>query len=209
MNVEYFYHRHSNLLIEHDANFKINFEELNLVLKEISDDDLIERFLLEKKSKPSTKSLASSINALLKERLKESGWLDEVGLFKEPPYTNKNKSRWRLDFAKNNISVEVAFNHQEATAHNIMKPVLASELNHVKKEVQTRLGVIIVATKKMKACGNFDGAIGTFESFQEYFKPYNSIITTPIVLIGLNSPETFQIERITKKIIYYGEANGE
>ena len=41
---------------------------------------------------------------------------------------------WRLDFAKGTISVEVAFNHGEATAWNFMKPTLASEVNHVEKE---------------------------------------------------------------------------
>jgi hypothetical protein len=107
-----------------------------------------------------------------------------------------------LDFAKNNISVEVAFNHQEATAHNILKPVLASELNHVKKEVQTKMGVIIVATKEMKKAGNFDGAIGTYESFQEYFKPYNNIITTPIVLIGIKAPSSFIIDEETKSKVF-------
>ena len=91
----------------------------------------------------------------------------------------------RLDFAKNNISIEVAFNHGEAIAHNIMKPVLASELNHVQKEIQTKMGVIIVSTKAMKSSGGFDGAVGTFEKFIEYFEPYNMLIPTPIVLIGL------------------------
>ena len=63
----------------------------------------------------------------------------------------------------------MAFNHQEATAHNIMKPVLASELNHVQKDIQTELGVIIVATESLKKGGNFDSAIGTFEKFIECF----------------------------------------
>ena len=39
-----------------------------------------------------------------------------------------------------------------------MKPVLASELNHVQKEIQTRMGVIIVATENMKMKGGFDNA---------------------------------------------------
>ena len=84
-----------------------------------------------------------------------------------------------------------------------MKPVLASELNHVKKDVQTEIGVIIVATDKMKKMGNFDSAIGTFEKFQEYFKPYHNLITVPIVLIGLCAPETFKIDKDSKKIISF------
>ena len=203
MTTQFFYHRHADLLVQFDEIFMTDYAELCSVINSISDEDLIEHFAIEKEKKPSTKSLASSINNLIKQELTKLGWLPEAGLFKEPPYSDKNKSRWRLDFAKNKISVEVAFNHQEATAHNILKPVLASELNHVKKQVQTRLSIIVVATKQMKVKGNFDGAIGTFESFQEYFKPYNNIITTPIVLIGLNPPETFQIEKTSKEIIFY------
>ena len=81
-----------------------------------------------------------------------------------------------------------------------MKPVLASELNHVKKDIQTELGIIIVATEAMKKEGNFDSAIGTFEKFIEYFKPYNNLITVPIVLIGLEKPNTFYVDKKTKEI---------
>jgi len=202
MELDFYYHRHSDLLINHDELFSSDFKEIIDVLESITDHDLIAEFKKEKARKSSTKSLASSINSIIKARLEVKNWLAEAGLFKEPPYTRKNASRWRLDFAKNNISVEVAFNHQEATAHNILKPVLASELNHVKKEVQTKMGVIIVATKEMKKAGNFDGAIGTYESFQEYFKPYNNIITTPIVLIGIKAPSSFIIDEETKSRVF-------
>jgi hypothetical protein len=201
MELEFYYHRHADLLVNHDNIFSSDYNELINVLIGVTDEDLKQKFITEKTIKISTKSLASTINSILKKRLEDKKWLSEVGLFKEPPYSKKNKSRWRLDFAKNNISVEVAFNHQEATAHNILKPVLASELNHVKKEVQTKLGIVIVATKEMKKIGNFDGAVGTYESFKEYFKPYNNIITTPIVLIGIKAPKSFKIDKSTKKII--------
>ena len=65
------------------------------------------------------------------------------------------------------------------------------------------MGVIITATNKMKKNGNFDSAIGSFEDFQQYFKPYNSLVTTPIVLIGLNEPETFKIDPTTRVIHYF------
>ena len=201
MELDFYYHRHSDLLINHDKSFISDFKEIIDVLVGIKDRDLILEFEKSKAESKSTKSLARTINSLIKERLEVKDWLSEVGLFKDPPYSKKNRSRWRLDFAKNNISIEVAFNHQEATAHNILKPVLASELNHVKKEIQTRMGVIIVADKEMKDAGNFDGAIGTFESFQEYFKPYSNIITTPIVLIGLKKPHIFYIDKLTKNIV--------
>ncbi len=70
-----------------------------------------------------------------------------------------------MDFAKEDISIEVAFKHSEAIAWNLIKPVLASELNHVPKAIQTKVGVIISATKTMKKAGGFDSAVGNYEKF--------------------------------------------
>tara|TARA_B100001250_G_scaffold324549_1_gene288125 strand:- start:7257 stop:7865 length:609 start_codon:yes stop_codon:yes gene_type:complete len=202
MNLSFFYHRNSNLVAQ-DLEFIEEYEELLYALKSISDKDLIAAYEKRKKTRKGIKSLSEPINNLIKNKLKKLDWSAESGIFKEPPYNTTNVKRWRLDFAKNNIAVEVAFNHGEAIAHNIIKPVLSSELNHVKKEIQTKMGVIITATNKMKKNGNFDSAIGSFEDFQQYFKPYNSLVTTPIVLIGLNEPETFKIDPKTRIINYF------
>ncbi len=200
MKTKFYYHRHSNHLVENDEKFKNDYNEIISVINSVSDEELVKGFNQRKMIRPNTKSLSEPVNYLLKEKLLQLGWKSESGIFKEPPYNQGNRSRWRLDFAKNKISIEVAFNHQEATAHNIMKPVLASELNHVKKDIQTELGIIIVATEAMKKEGNFDSAIGTFEKFIEYFKPYNNLITVPIVLIGLEKPNTFYVDKKTKEI---------
>ena len=202
MNLSFFYHRNSNLVAQ-DSEFIEEYEELLYALKSIGDRDLIDAYEKRKKTRKGIKSLSEPINNLIKNKLKKLDWSAESGIFKEPPYNTTNIKRWRLDFAKNNIAVEVAFNHGEAIAHNIIKPVLSSELNHVKKEIQTKMGVIITATNKMKKNGNFDSAIGSFEDFQQYFKPYNSLVTTPIVLIGLNEPETFKIDPTTRIINYF------
>ena len=92
-------------------------------------------------------------------------------------------------------------NHAEATAHNLIKPLLASELNHVEKAVQTRLGVVVTCTKSMKKAGNFDGAVGTFESFQTYLKPYQNILIAPLIIIGLEAPESFKIDKKSREIV--------
>ena len=62
---------------------------------------------------------------------------------------------------KNEISVEVGFNHTGDVAHNLIKPVLASELNHVKKAITTKIAIIITATNDMKSAGGFDNANST------------------------------------------------
>jgi hypothetical protein len=92
--------------------------------------------------------------------------------------------------------VEVSYNHGEALAWNLLKPVLASELNHVNKAIQTKLGVVILATEELKDAGGFDGAVGTYEKAIQYLLPLQSQLTVPLVLIGLNAPKTFWVEHV-------------
>lgn len=42
-----------------------------------------------------------------------------------------------MDFAKDNIAIEVAFNHGGNVSWNLIKSVLSSELNYVEKAIQT------------------------------------------------------------------------
>jgi len=93
--------------------------------------------------------------------------------------------------------MEVAFNRAEAMAWNLLKPVLASEVNHVEKAIQTEIGVLILATQDIKNAGWFDSAVGTYEKSLRYLKPLQSRISVPLVLIGLNAPATFRVD-VTK-----------
>ena len=63
---------------------------------------------------------------------------------------------------------------------NLIKPVLAGELNHVKKEVNTEIGVIICATKDLKDKGGFDGAVGEYEKFLTYLDPLRDVLSVPM-----------------------------
>ncbi|RYG71117.1 hypothetical protein EU245_15060 [Lentibacillus lipolyticus] len=117
------------------------------------------------------------------------------GLLKAP-FSSKEYSDnvWRLDFAKTNISVEVSFNHSGIITWNLLKPVLASELNHVQKAIQTKIGVIICATREFQLAGNFGSAIGTYEKYKHHFVPLNNQLSVPIAIIGLKAPKSFSIE---------------
>ena len=180
-------HRFGETIAE-EPEFHHDWKELLGVIESISDADIVSEHSA---NTPKRKSISMAINNLLKSRLVEKGWNPESAIFNDANYL---QTRWRLDFSKNKISVEVAFNHGEAIAWNLMKPVLASELNHVEKEAQTRLGVVIMATEEMKRAGGFDGAVGTFEKAERYLKPLQNQLSCPMVLIGLNAPEAFIVE---------------
>jgi len=180
-------HRNGKELLE--TQYPEIWEELKEVLKNITDEDLIKRFP-ESKNKM---SLSAAINNLIKERLVEKGWLKEAPIFQGEGY---EEGTWRLDFAKEPISIEVSFNHGEALAWNLTKPTLASEVNNVKKAIQTKIGIVILVTKEMKSACAFDGAVGEYEKCIRYLTPMHTLLTAPMVLIGLKAPKTFRMKKI-------------
>lgn len=165
------------------------YVELCSVLESISDRELINTYL----SFKSGKSLSKTINKLIKERLLDLGWEHESAIFKDTK-VNASTRDWRLDFvAPPYFSVEVAFNHSSAITLNLMKPVLASELNHVEKKFQTQFGIVVTVTNEMKKLGGFDNAIGSFESFREQCRPLMNQLTVPMIIIGIEAPEGFEL----------------
>ncbi|MEZ4857315.1 MAG: hypothetical protein R2781_00720 [Flavobacteriaceae bacterium] len=184
--------RHAEVILN-EPEFINQYHQLIEVIRNITDNDIIMKHVgygsLDEASTP--KSISRAINDLLKERYLVKNWNSESGIFQDTQYQGET---WRLDFAKDDISIEVAFNHSTVIAWNLIKPVLASELNHVQKAIQTKIGVIITATNELKQEGGFDGAIGTFEKFLDYLPPLQNILTVPLLIIGLEKPESFKIE---------------
>lgn len=188
MNYKIHSFRHGEIILNNEPDYKIVWNELLSTIENITDDEIIEHH---ENNPRKAKSISESINNILKSNLVALGWNKESSIFQDDEYSG---NRWRLDFAKDSISVEVAFNHGEAIAWNLIKPVLASELNHVQKEINTEIGVIICATKELKDKGGFDGAVGEYEKFLTYLNPLRNVLSVPILIIGLEAPSTFEIK---------------
>ena len=201
MNYQVHSFRNALTIFQNDAEFSTLWNEVQLALESITEKDLIRAF--QKNARGNKKSLSESINKLIDERLVDLGWSRQSAIFQQVPYIpTKGEHWWTLDFAKGTIAIEVAFNHQEAIAWNLIKPVLSSELNHVTKAIQTRAGIVITTTNALKKIGNFDGSCGTYEKFLTYLEPFQNILTTPMVIIGLDAPLTFAINPKTKEVEY-------
>ena len=160
-------------------------------------------------------SLSSAINDLIDVELKKRGWTAQSAIFQGEKYKDK---RWRLDFSKRvenprkditGMAVEVAFNHGEAIAWNLMKPVLAAEINHVgvQTDIGAGIGIYICATKALKKAGGFDGAVGEYEKVLRYLLPMANKLTRPLIIVGLEPPETFRI--VKKKDPFTKKNKGE
>lgn len=191
-------HRHADAIIANDPALRERYEQFTNALRNMTDEDLIADFLAKKAEYAargtSFKSMTPSINSMLKERmLAIPGWQAEVDIFNDTTGVIGN-TEWRLDFACDNaFCVEVAFNHGEAIAWNLLKPVLSCELNHVEKAVQGQLGIYVCATDNMKVAANIDSASGSFEKVLRYLPPMMNQLTIPMMIIGLEPFETFKI----------------
>ena len=200
MNFRVYSHRNALTIFENDEQFEVLWREVVESIHDIPDEELIYEF--ENSARRNIKSLSEPINILIDRALVALDWSRQSPIFNDPEYLiDRNKTRWTLDFAKDEIAIEVAFNHGEAVAWNLLKPVLSSELNHVEKAIQTTAGIVITATNSLKVCGNFDNAAGTYEKFLRYLNPLMNVLTIPMVIIGLEAPESFRIDRRTREVI--------
>lgn len=198
MNYVYHSFRNAETIFINDHRYRPLWDEITNTLSSITDEDIINAF--DNDNHSGKKSISASLNSLIRERLVLLGWNSESSIFSDPIY-NSPRGKWRLDFAKEEISIEVSFNHGEAIAWNLIKPVLAGELNHVSKAIQTSAGVIITATEGMKRAGNFDSATGSYEKFLTYLSPFQNILTIPMMIVGIEPPNTFEVDRRRKAIV--------
>jgi hypothetical protein len=194
-----FNHRFALDIVESNYELKLLWVEVQDAIHSITDERLKAEFL-----KSSTKmSLSDSINRLIDEELVARNWTPQSAIFQGTDYSEK---KWRLDFSKriNNpeagisgVALEVAFNHGEAIAWNLMKPVLAAELNQIElqTEIGSGIGIYICATDELKSAGGFDGAVGEYEKVLRYLVPLFQKLTVPMIIVGLNAPHTFKVEK--------------
>lgn len=191
-------HRHAKAIIESDPHLRERYEQFVGALRNMSDEELIADFLIKKAEYAargtSFKSMTPSINGILKTRMLEiPGWHAEVDIFNDTTGAIGN-TEWRLDFACDDaLCVEVAFNHGEAIAWNLLKPVLSCELNHVEKAVQGQIGIYVCARDNMKIAANIDSASGSYEKVLRYLPPMMNQLTIPMMVIGLEPFDTFKI----------------
>lgn len=217
--MEFFYtsHRFAEQIIQQTPELELLYKEITDSIAAMTDEELIHEF--ENGDKTSAKSLSYAINALLRKHLHdERGWRKEAEIFQGSEYKNV----WRLDFLKqtkilgsvddadslairqSGMAVEVAFNHGEAIAWNLLKPVMASEINHIEKsptvDIGSGVGIIITASAELKAAGAFDGAVGEYEKVLRYLTPLQNQLTVPMMVIGLKAPKTFKLESVKNSV---------
>jgi len=197
-------YRHGVELLETVPEYQPLWDEVLRAISGLTDERLACHF--RDHHEGHAKSISKSLNSLLNDDLVAAGWQAQSPIFAESEYGDRT---WLLDFAKQidipdhaspergqertGVSIEVAFNHGGNIAWNLVKPVIASEINHVRKAIQTSVGVVIAATEDLKIAGGFDNAVGSYEKYVSHLLPLRTMLTVPMAIIGLEPPESFHI----------------
>lgn len=210
-------HRFGLDIVNSNLELKTLWEEFIGVIENITDDQIKQEFINppefmetkttktgKKSSRPRNKmSISAAINNLIDDGLTSKGWKDQSEIFQGKDY---NSSKWRLDFSKritnpsadiSGFAVEVAFNHGEAISWNLLKPVLAAEINHVKTEVEigAGIGIYVCATEALKQQGAFDNTVGEYEKVLRYLNPLFNKLSVPMIIVGLEPLDKYRLEK--------------
>jgi hypothetical protein len=126
----------------------------------------------------------SALNKVFRDRLIPLGWMPEPRLF---PNTERDLRKWKMDFIKEAIGVEVSFNHAEAIPWTFTRLNIAGESERVLDGSRIDVGVALFATESLKSWSKMDSAVGTFEIAEAWLKMMKPIMPIPILVVGLDA----------------------
>lgn len=185
MNLESFNFRLAREILA----YRPGWLELERELSEISMHEIVTAqaaLVVERRSPPA--GAQTSINRVVRERLIAKGWTAEPRLFQT---SGVDLAKWKMDFIKDNIGVEISFNHAEAIPWTFTRLNVAGESEQVQSGARIDVGVAVFATARLKAWGRMDPAVGTFERATTWLSVMRPIMPIPVLVVGL-SDEGFQ-----------------
>ena len=134
-----------------------------------------------------------AINHVFKERFTQLGWMNEVLVFPTPTYAKKTGVPLpaeafpdrKIDFMKNHLGVEIAFNHESYLERILFRLNVASEADGVIEDHEVVAGVIVVASERVKRWGKMDQSVATFEGARRTLGLVRHSFAVPLILVGL------------------------
>ena len=138
-----------------------------------------------------------SISRALQHRLTEV--LIQLGAERKVSITDSKSPflNWALDWKLGGIGIDFFTGNRGAAATRLLR--LASAISDKKSHAEVGVGVMIFLSQRAKIRGNLDTTVPTWEEAvlqQPLFEPF---IRSPIALIGLDGPFSFQIERLKRQ----------
>lgn len=177
MKCKKYAHRYADIILNSEYTIKneidgildqLNFSNIELIFDEINREK-------ENIGKKIQKGRQPAINALLKDLFLEKGWEGEKKVF------NDSDNDLVIDFWKNNIGVDVAFNHRSFIGGDLLRLQAGAEIKNM-----INVGIYVCGTKDfLKYVSKDHCSIVSFERVKWYLENFYSVLTVPILLIGL------------------------
>lgn len=147
-----------------------------------------------------------AMNKLIAQRLtrSDSPWRSQVPVF--PKDEEMRKGVWTMDFARpvddrNQVGLEVTFNHSEALAWTLVRLALAHEAENVLPGARIMSGAVIIPTDSFKRFRNpqgkieyrVDSAVGTYERLFTMLPKLRYYVHVPLLVFGVEWSGTGQV----------------
>jgi hypothetical protein len=166
---------------------KASFTELEAALHSIEAQDVIDAHqrLADERAQRRSRAPAggqSALNNVINHKLATVGWESQPALFRD-----RALEKWKMDFRKEGIGVEVSFNHAEAIPWQFTRLNIAGESERVIDANRIEVGVVVCAAPSLKAWARMDSAVGTFYQFKAWLREMRPILPVPLLLLGLES----------------------
>jgi hypothetical protein len=157
------------------------WHQLDDVIRGIGREDIIQRQLDISGVGRVPKGGQTAVNALFDDRL--IGWRRQPLLFGPSPELRE----WKMDFLVDRVGVEISFNHAEAIAWQLTRLTVAGESPAVLEGSRIDVGIVVTATRALKAWSRMDAAVGTFDVFRAWLDQMRPILPIPLLLVGLKA----------------------
>lgn len=131
----------------------------------------------------------TAINQLIDARLRAASWRAQPPLYVGGDKRGHELAGWKMDFKKDKVGVEIAFNHQEAIPWIFTRLNLAGESPEVLDDAKIKVGVAAFAAKSLKTWGRMDAAVGTFSQAKLWLEKMKPVMPVPIVVVGLHAAD--------------------
>jgi Restriction endonuclease BglII len=180
MLAEHYSHRYADIILNADYDLR---KEINDVVRFIDFNEVERRYQdhnaeMISKGKKTSKGRQAMINLMFREQFRKQEWEVEKNVFDDP------ENDLKMDFWKRRIGVDVAFNHRSFIGGDLLRLQAAAEVKNVIK-----VGVYICPVKSFaKVVSPKDSSsMVSFERAIWYLENFYSVLTVPILLIGLRT----------------------
>jgi hypothetical protein len=94
-----------------------------------------------------------------------------------------------LDFKKGHLGVEVQFNNAASLEHTVFKLNTAFRDPRVLAQDLILVGVLVLASKRLKRWGSMDDTVRAFESAEDKLELLRSSVAAPLIVVGLDADD--------------------